>query len=323
MSGGWRIGIDVGGTKMLGVVLDDDGDVVTEIRRPTPRGVGSIDHLSDTLVEVVAALTGGDRRTIRHRGQVRSVGIGVPGLITADGVVAAAANLDDVDSYPIGAIVSERLGIAVDVENDGTCTAVAEWQLGVGRGCSDLVSIALGTGVGGGVIAGGRVVRGANGFAGEFGHMLVDPHGPACPCGRSGCWERYASGTGLATLAHRAASAGDLDEVVAHVGGDPAAVQGEDVLFAARQGDRGALAVIEEFGRWVAVGLANLTNALDPELFVLGGGMSTGADVYLPPIERWFPEMLYHADRRPIPRIAFAELGERAGAIGAALLADR
>ncbi len=147
----------------------------------------------------------------------------------------------------------------------------------------DMVLVTLGTGIGGGLVANGAVVRGRNGFAGEYGHMVVDPDGPRCPCGRRGCWERYASGSGLAMLAREAATARRCAAVVELAGGDPQDVRGEHVQAAARAGDAEALAVIDEFGRWVALGLSNLTNALDPEMFVLGGGLASGADLYLEP----------------------------------------
>jgi len=185
-----------------------------------------------------------------------------------------------------------------------------------------MMLVTLGTGIGGGVVANGALLRGANGFAGEFGHMVVDPSGPQCPCGRRGCWERYASGSGLAMLAREAATGHRLRDVVGQASGDAQAVRGEHVQAAAREGDPEALAVIDDFSRWVALGLANLTNALDPELFVLGGGLASGSDLYLEPIRRWFGELLYQPHLRPIPRIEFARWGPLAGAVGAALLAE-
>jgi glucokinase len=159
-----------------------------------------------------------------------------------------------------------------------------------------------------------------NGFAGEFGHMVIDPDGPRCPCGRRGCWERYASGSGLAMLAREAATGRRLHDVVRRAGGDPQAVRGEHVQDAAREGDPEALAVIDDFGRWVALGLSNLTNAFDPEMFVLGGGLAAGSDLYHGPIVRWYGELLYQPHLRPLPRVEFARFGPLAGAVGAALL---
>ena len=306
-----RVGIDVGGTKAQAVVLDHAGDVVETAQRPTPRGDHSLEALIDVLIELAAE--------VGHEG---SVGVGVPGLVTRSGVLRAAPNLDGVADFAVAELLSDRLGSDVHVDNDATCATVAEWLLGAGRGTSDMMLVTLGTGIGGGAVANGALLRGANGFAGEFGHMVVDPSGPQCPCGRRGCWERYASGSGLAMLAREAATGHRLRDVVRQAGGDPQAVRGEHVQAAAREGDPEALAVIDDFSRWVALGLANLTNVLDPELFVLGGGLASGSDLYLDPIRRWYGELLYQPHLRPIPRIEFARWGPLAGAVGAALLAE-
>lgn len=308
MSGGRRLGIDVGGTKCLGVILDDVGEVLEEQRRPTPKGPEAI---IDTLAELARAM-----------GPWESIGIGVPGLVTRDGVLRASPNLVDINDFRVGALLSAELGVTVHVDNDGTCAAAAEWKTGAARGLDDFVMVTLGTGIGGGVIAGGQLIRGTNGFTGEIGHMVVDPDGPPCPCGRRGCWERYASGSGLGRLAREAAIGKRLRRVVALAGGDADRVRGEDVQAAAREGDADALQVIDLFGRWVALGLVNLTNVLDPAMFVLGGGLAAGSDLYLDPIQKWLTELLYAPDLRPHPALAFAQLSERAGAVGAALLAE-
>jgi len=306
-----RVGIDVGGTKAQAVVLDHAGDVVETAQRPTPRGDHSLEALIDVLIELADE--------VGHEG---SVGVGVPGLVTRSGVLRAAPNLDGVADFAIAELLSDRLGSDVHVDNDATCATVAEWLLGAGRGTSDMMLVTLGTGIGGGAVANGALLRGANGFAGEFGHMVVDPSGPQCPCGRRGCWERYASGSGLAMLAREAATGHRLRDVVRQAGGDAQAVRGEHVQAAAREGDPEALAVIDDFSRWVALGLANLTNVLDPEMLVLGGGLASGSDLYLGPIRRWYGELLYQPHLRPIPRIEFARWGPLAGAVGAALLAE-
>lgn len=305
------VGIDVGGTKCLGVAVDPTGEVLDEQRRPTPRGPDSLRPLIETLGELAEALAPDGA----------AVGVGVPGLVTLDGVLRAAPNLDGVADFDVAGLLGARLGRAVAVSNDATCAALAEHTSGAGQGFADLVLVTLGTGIGGGLVLDGRLQRGANGFTGEYGHMVVDPDGPPCPCGRRGCWERYASGSGLARLAREAAVGRRTDRVLALAGGDPEAVRGEMVQQAAREGDAGALAVIDEFGRWVALGLVNLTNALDPGVFVLGGGLAAGADLYLDPIRRWFGELLYQPELRPLPEVRFARWGERAGAVGAALLA--
>ena len=300
-----RVGIDVGGTKCLALCLDDDLQVVGEARRPTPKGP---DAIIDTLVGLAEELAPFD-----------TIGVGVPGLVTMDGTLRAAPNLVDIRDFHVGRLLADRLGTDVHVDNDATCAAVAEWKRGVARGSDDFVMVTLGTGIGGGVVAGGRLVRGANGFTGEIGHMVVDPTGPPCPCGRRGCWERYASGSGLGRLARDAAAAHRLTRVV-EIAGSVDDVRGEQLAVAAREGDLEALEVFDEFGRWVALGLVNLTNLLDPGLLVLGGGLAASKDLASGPIRRWFAELLYAPELRPHPRLEFAEMGERAGAIGAALL---
>ena len=226
---GVRVGIDVGGTKALGVALDRSGAIAQQVQRPTPRGAESLDPLVDTLVDLADEL-----------GVDGSLGVGVPGLVTRDGVLRAAPNLDGVADFAVATLVGERLGHPVSVDNDATCATVAEWQLGAGQGANDLILVTLGTGIGGGLVADGVLHRGRNGFAGEFGHMVVNPNGPRCPCGRQGCWERYASGSGLAMLAREAATGRRLRAVVEHAGGDPQAVRGEHVQAAAREGDEEA-----------------------------------------------------------------------------------
>ena len=306
-----RVGIDVGGTKAQAVVLDRGGEVVESAQRPTPRGDRSLDALIDVLAELAD--------DVGHEG---SIGVGVPGLVTRTGVLRAAPNLDGVADFAIAELLSERFGSDVHVDNDATCATVAEWLLGAGHRSTDMMLVTLGTGIGGGVVANGSLQRGVNGFAGEFGHMVVDPAGPLCPCGRRGCWERYASGSGLAMLAREAATGHRLRDVVRHAGGDAQSVRGEHVQAAARDGDPEALAVIDDFARWVALGLANLTNVLDPELFVLGGGLAASPDLYLDPIRHWFGELLYQPHLRPMPAIEVARWGPLAGAIGAALLPE-
>ena len=280
-----KIGIDVGGTKCLGVAVDDSGKVVQQFRLPTPHA----DGLCDTLIEIVSQLGGAS-----------SLGIGVPGLISPEGVIRASPNLVGAKELPLRQMVEDRLGIKVLVENDATCAALGEWKTGAARGATDAWVITLGTGIGGGFVSGSALQRGAHGFAGEVGHMVVDPDGPLCPCGRNGCWERYASGNGLSYLAN--------------------GEKGEDVLMRARDGDVDALGVVDTFARWVALGLVNLTNMTDPEVIVVGGGVIVSADVVMPRIGHWFEQLLYSPKHRAHPRLVVAQLGEQAGAIGAAML---
>jgi glucokinase len=308
---GPTIGIDLGGTKVLGIVLGADGSVSTEERVPTPEGPGPVlDALAGLIGVLLQAAPGAP------------VCVGAPGLIDRRGVMRFSANLAAAAEVPIRAELEARLpGISIVVENDASCAAWGEWVAGAARGVDDVVLVTLGTGIGGGIILGGELYRGANGFAGEIGHMVVDPNGPICPCGNRGCWERFASGSGLGWLAREAAHAGQAAAVVALAGGDPENVRGEHVTQAARQGDPDALRVMERFAWWVALGLANLANAFDPSRFVLGGGLVEAESVLIDPVRKAFTGLVEAHAHRPEVEIVPAALGERAGAIGAASLA--
>lgn len=305
-------GVDVGGTKMLAVALDEAGAVIAVERRSTPSGTAA---LVEGMASIVEALAG-------RCGSLGAVGAGIPGMVDRDGAVRFSPNLPGVVDAPIRALLADRLGQPVVVENDATCAAWAERSVGAGQGSDDVIVVTLGTGIGGGIVSGRHLLLGRNGFAGEIGHMVVDTHGPPCPCGQRGCWERYASGSGLGRLARDAAQAGRADRVVELAGGDPESVRGEHVTSAAAEGDPGALEIIDTFAWWLALGLANLANAFDPEVFVLGGGLAASGDVLLEPARRAFIGLVEGGSTyRPAVRIVQAALGERAGAIGAALLA--
>ena len=317
------VGIDMGGTKVLGLAVDDEGVVLAEVRVPTPgpRGgpAGDTDGYGP-VVEALASVT--EQLTATIDAPVASVGVGAPGLVDNTGVLRYAPNLPGGTGLDIAGRLCDRLGgLRTVVDNDATCATVAEWAFGAAVGVTDAVMVTLGTGIGGGVIAGGHVVRGASGFAGEIGHMVVDPTGPLCPCGKRGCWERFASGSGLGRLAREAAQAGKLDEVVHLAGGDAESVRGEHVTMAAEAGDVGALAVLAELGWWLALGLSNLALALDPAVMVYGGGLVDTVTLVIDRVDTAFGELLEGRAYRPDVKILPARLGERAGAIGAALVA--
>jgi glucokinase len=222
---------------------------------------------------------------------------------------------------PVRAEVEKGVpGLAVRVENDATCAAWGERMVGAASGLDDVLLVTLGTGIGGGIIADGRMIRGAHGFAGEIGHMVINPHGPPCRCGQRGCWERYASGSGLGRIAREAANAGQAARIVELAGGDPENVKGEHVTTAVAEGDAEAREIFHRFAWWLALGLANLANIYDPEAFVIGGGLVQAGDVLLEPTRAAFAELLEGADHRPAVAILPAALGEHAGAIGAAAL---
>jgi glucokinase len=328
------IGVDIGGTKVLGVAVDPSGSVLAEARASTPHGTGVTGGTggaggapppepgagSEAVADAVAAVVADVRAALDVPDL--PVGVGAPGMVDRNGVLRYAPNLQAATGADIRALVTERLTpTTVVVENDANCAVHAEHTLGAGQGYDEVLFVALGTGIGGGMVSGGRIVLGAFGFAGEIGHMLINPSGPPCPCGQRGCWERYASGAGLGMLAREGAYAGRLPAVVALAGGDAEAVRGEHVTQAAADGDRAAAAVLEELGWWVAAGLANLTAVVDPARIVLGGGLVTAGDLLVAPTRRAYVELVEGSGRRPEVDIVPAALGERAGAVGAALAA--
>lgn len=282
-----RLGIDIGGTKTLCVVVDDSGPeplVVHEQRVPTdPNG-----DAARIIVDLV-----------RSFDRVDSLGVGIAGLVGRDGSVAVTTHLPGVHDLPLGRRLAATLGIPVAIDNDATCATVAEWRLGAGRGDNNMLMVTIGTGIGGGAIIDGRVARGHHGFAGEYGHIVVERDGLACPCGRHGCWEAYVSGRGLAHIAGAASS--------------------EAVVAAFAGGDKQAARAVGEFAEWAALGLHNLVNSLDPGCIVLGGGLGSRPEIVAVVEERFLNGERGHVGRG-LPRIVAAQLGERAGAIGAALV---
>jgi len=310
-------GIDVGGTKILGVLVDPDapGVVVDEERVPTPDGEEAV---LDAMAEAVRRL--GARPAGAGEG-IGAVGVGIAGLVDRLGILRIGPNLPGLRGVRVGHELDRRLALPVRVDNDATCAAWGEHLAGAARGESDVACVTLGTGIGGGLIADGELVRGASGYAAEFGHMVVDPHGPQCPCGRRGCWERFASGSGLARLAREAAEAGRFARGL-ELAGTVEDLRGEHVTRAAAEGDEGALAVVRTFADWVALGVGNLIAVLDCSLVVIGGGLVEAGDVLLDPVREALPaHVMGYAERHV--RVVGAELGEHAGAIGAALLGGR
>ncbi|MEI8127630.1 MAG: ROK family protein [Actinomycetota bacterium] len=313
------IGVDVGGTKVLAVLLDRRGVVLDSERVLTPHVAER--PAGDAAAEVVHDLV----KSVASRNNLSSadvvVGVGLPGMMSRDGVLVFAPNLPSASGANLAASLRALdPNVRVLCENDADCAAVAEYQLGAGRGCDDMVMVTLGTGIGGGIISHGELLRGRHGFAGEIGHMVVDARGPRCPCGSRGCWERFASGAGVARLAREAATAGRLPVLVSQCGGSEL-VRSEDITLAAAAGLGEALDVIDEVGWWLALGLANLAAILDCSHFVIGGGLSEASTLLLPAAQRHIASLVEGGPLRPPITVVASHFNERSGAIGAALLA--
>ncbi len=312
------IGIDIGGTKVAGGVVDESGRVVERARRDTPDRSKSPRVVEDTIVDVVDELRG---RVGPDR--VTGVGVGAAGFVTADrATVVFAPHLSWRDE-PLRDALSRRLDVPICVDNDANAAVWAEWKFGAGRGETHLMMVNLGTGIGGGILLGGQVVRGRYGIAGEFGHMQVVPGGQRCECGNRGCWEQYASGNALVREARSLATANSpmATDLLERVDGDPRRLTGPLITRAAAEGDQTAVELLAEIGTWLGVGIANLAAALDPGTFVIGGGVSAAGDLLLEPARETFKRQLTGRGYRPEARIVAAELGNEAGLIGAADLA--
>lgn len=307
MSGGAVVGIDIGGTKLLALRGDGEGE---PLRLPAPREPR---EAVATIRAAVSALAGEE---------VQAVGVGVPCLVDADGRLRFSAHLPGLVGLDLCSALSVVWPAAsVWVGNDATAAGWAEVTAGAARGRRDVLMVTLGTGIGGGIVAGGRLVEGTHRFAGEWGHMVVDPHGPPCPCGQRGCWERFASGGGLGRLGREAAIAGRAGRLVELAGGDPEAVRGEHVTAAAAEGDPGAVAVMGELSWWLALGIANLVNILDPELVVVGGGLVDAGELLFAPLRAALASLVEASSQRGRVEVVPAQLGSLAGAAGAAMLA--
>jgi glucokinase len=307
------VGVDVGGTKIAAGVVDEDGKLIASTRRETPA--------TDTAMVLEAI--GDAVRELQVAHQVVAVGIGAAGFVDAGRAkVMFAPNLAWRDE-DLGGQLSKTLGLPVVVENDANAVAWAESRFGAGRDHDDLVAITVGTGIGGGVVLGGRLVRGGYGVAAEIGHVTMVPYGRRCGCGLQGCWEQYGSGRALVTEAREIArhSPAFAAALLASAGGDPEAITGEMVTANAQAGDVGGLHCYDEIGRWIGLGLAQLAAVLDPSLFVLGGGVSAAGDILRERVENVFRANLTGRGHRPVAEVRLAELGWESGMVGAADLA--
>ncbi|HPE11494.1 MAG: ROK family glucokinase [Actinobacteria bacterium] len=310
---GLTVGIDIGGTKIAAGVVDEQGRILARHR------VATAARDAEQVEETVAALV----LELREEYDIEAVGIGAAGFVDEKrSRVNFAPNLGWKDE-PLRKAVEAVVGIPVVVENDANAAAWAESRFGAGRGLDYVVTVTVGTGIGAGIVLDGSLYRGRWGAAGEFGHLNVDPGGRPCACGNRGCWEQYASGNALVREARYLASERRAEaETLLDLGdGTPEGVQGLHVTQAARKGDPVALAAFDFVSRWLGQGMADVTAILDPECFVIGGGVSEAGDVLLASTVRAFSELVTGKEHRELPKIVIATLGNAAGLVGAADLA--
>jgi len=304
------VGVDLGGTNIKAGTVRSDGEVLFRCRMSTEASKGPqavVGRIVQAIQECLAGVEGGRERTA-------GVGVGSPGpLDLAEGVVLTAPNLPGWTDVPLRRMVEERAGLACLVENDANAAALGEQWMGAGHGASSLVLFTLGTGIGGGIVLGGKVWHGFAGVAAEIGHMSINPDGPACNCGSKGCVEAYASATGMVKRMREAIDAGRRTSLAGRAG----ELTARDIHEAAVAGDQVARENMEMTGFYLGVAVANIMNILNPEVVVFSGGVTAAGDMLLRPIRETVRERSLEAAQEGV-RICFAELGDDAGIIGAA-----
>jgi glucokinase len=307
------LGVDVGGTKILAGVVDEQGRVLRTERRPTQRS--DVAALVNSIGDCV--------RSLDPAGECRSLGVSIAALLDFPRDRILLAPNGGWAEEPLDFLLERESRLMTVLENDGNAAAWGEVRFGAGRTVNDIVMITVGTGVGGGVVLNGQLRTGAHGVAGEVGHITMVANGLPCGCGRTGCWEQYASGSALVREARALATERRSDaSLLLQLGnGTPEGVQGVHVTEAAHAGDAVALAAFARVADWLGRGMADLAAVIDPEMFIIGGGVSDAGDVLLVPLRASFRSQLMGSGRLPSAEVKLAELGNQAGLIGAADLA--
>jgi glucokinase len=306
------IGIDIGGTKIAGGLVSEDGTIVRQERRPTPAGDG--EAIIEAVVEIVQSL--------RADGEIAGVGVAAPGFIdAAQSTVYYTPNIPW-RSEPLRADLSAQLpGLDITIDNDANAAGWAEYRFGAGRGRRDMTLLTVGTGVGGAIVTEGRLFRGGFGAGAEIGHMRVVPGGLPCGCGQRGCIEQYGSGRALLRYANEIADQRGIGQALAAARAEHGELDGHHVYELIVAQDPGALFALRELGGWLGQAAASLSAVLDPELFVFGGGVAAAGDLLLEPIREAYLAHLPARGFHPEPDFATAELVNDAGIVGAADLA--
>jgi glucokinase len=301
--------VDVGATKIVAAVVSPEGKVLSRVRYPT---VNSRSTLLQTLAQGISKVS--------ECFEVTGVGLGVPGLIlTQENKVVSSPNLRAIEGILLKDELEPRIGLPVTVENDNNAAAWGEFRFGAGSEAKHLLFVGLGTGIGGGIVIHGQLLRGALGAAGELGHVTVQATGPRCACGNRGCLEAFASGAAIGRRARDMANERP-DSALGKLAAERK-VLGEDVTHLAREGDEGALSVLEEAGRWLGIGLAGFVNILNPEVVVVGGGAMEAGELILKAARREI-QLRSRSPKRELVEVKEATLGPDSGVLGAAALAQ-
>jgi glucokinase len=308
------VGVDVGGTKVLGGVVDATGKVLATSRRDTPREGGS--ELTKTIAAVALELM--------QEHSITAVGVSAAGFVSSDRkTMLATPNIADWNGVQLEVELTKLIGLPVVIENDANAAAWGEAKFGAGRNQAHMMMLTIGTGVGGGIVVNNELYRGAFGIAAEFGHLRVVPEGHLCGCGARGCFEQYASGSALRRHAREAISASpDLARnLLARGDGTIDGLTGQAITDAAREGDAVALAAFQTTAQYLGAGIASLAVLLDPSCVVIGGGVIDAGEILLAPTREAMKRYMPFAGKHPYPEIVAAELGNEAGLVGVADLA--
>lgn len=308
------IGIDIGGTKILGALISEQGQIIKELRVASPAQDPA------ALVAEVAELV--ERLSASADREIIGVGVATAGFIDAESATVLFAPNMNLRNEPLRAKIAERIALPVIIENDANAAGWAEYAFGAGRGSQDMIMLTLGTGVGGAVVSDGKLRRGGFGIGGELGHLRIIPDGRLCGCGQRGCLEQYGSGTAVLRAAKKlASSAGPAGARLAQLQAEHGELTGHQVYQALLEGDSGAVAVVREAGTHLGTAIGSLVAVLDPQLVVIGGGLSEAGELILDPIRQAYLSNLPARGYRPELEIVTAQFSNQAGVLGAADLA--
>ena len=310
-----RIGIDVGGTGIQIGIVNNEHQILKESSITTHTDIpfeDQVKHIADQVTATVhaAGLTEED---------IESIGVGIPGIASSEtGEIIKCTNMGW-NHVPFGQVFTGYLRRPLFIDNDANVAALAESVAGVSAGTDSSVFITIGTGIGSGIIINGRIWKGSHGIGGELGHVILRQNGILCTCGNRGCLERYCSATALIRMAREAVAENPSSMILTSVNGDPSRIEAKTVIDAARANDPVASSIFHEFILNLSQAIASVINLLDPEVIVLGGGVSKAGSFLLDPILREFPKYVLFNDQ-PLPEVRLAVLGAKAGIIGAAML---
>jgi glucokinase len=310
------IGIDLGGSHIGGALVDLDGKIFFKANIENKVGRPQELILSD-MIELCKEIINKSGVKIE---EIRTIGIGSPGTCDNKRGIIVYDNKLNFCNAPVRAEFEKHFDIPIYIDNDANCAALAESVFGAAKGFGCSITITLGTGVGGGIIIDGKVFSGFNFAGSELGHSIIVVDGEQCTCGRKGCWERYASATGLIALAVKAIEKDDESMILSIVGGDISKIDGEVIFNAAKKGDATAKNIVSEYMKYLAEGIANIINIIMPEVLVIGGGVSKQGNYLLEPLIELVNQKIYVRGDTPKTQLKIAEMENDAGMIGAAML---